>query len=105
MAGPYLPQYDVYYKKLDVDGKGEIGAMEAATFLKKSGLSDEMLGKVIRFFLSRAKGQLISKCPYEKSVSSKIPTKIFLEFCSEIFCSFFRASWKLFGLPPGDLFS
>ena len=55
MAGPYLPQYDVYYKKLDVDGKGEIGAMEAATFLKKSGLSDEMLGKVIRFFLSRAK--------------------------------------------------
>ena len=54
VAGPYLPQYDVYYKKLDVDGKGEIGAMEAATFLKKSGLSDEMLGKVIRFFLSRA---------------------------------------------------
>ena len=51
MAGPYLPQYDVYYKKLDVDGKGEIGAMEAATFLKKSGLSDEMLGKVIRFFI------------------------------------------------------
>ena len=49
VAGPYLPQYDVYYKKLDVDGKGEIGAMEAATFLKKSGLSDEMLGKVIRF--------------------------------------------------------
>jgi hypothetical protein len=35
VAGPYLPQYDVYYKKLDVDGKGEIGAMEAATFLKK----------------------------------------------------------------------
>ena len=26
------------------------------------------------------KGQLISKCPYEKSVSSKIPTKIFLRF-------------------------
>ena len=52
MAGPYLPQYDVYYKKLDVDGKGEIGAMEAATFLKKSGLSDEMLGKVIRFLIA-----------------------------------------------------
>ena len=52
VAGPYLPQYDVYYKKLDVDGKGEIGAMEAATFLKKSGLSDEMLGKVIRFLIS-----------------------------------------------------
>ena len=50
------------------------------------------------------KGQLISKCPYEKSVSSKIPTKIFLEFCPEIFCSFLGASWKLFGL-PGDLVS
>ena len=46
MAGPYLPQYEVYYKKLDPEGKGEIGAMEAATFLKKSGLSDEMLGKI-----------------------------------------------------------
>ena len=26
------------------------------------------------------KGQLISKCPYEKSVSSKIPTKKFPRF-------------------------
>ena len=48
------------------------------------------------------KGQLISKYPYEKSVSSKIQTKIFLDFCPEIFCSFLGASWKLFGL-PGDL--
>ena len=53
---------------------------------------------------SSTKGQLISKRPYEKSVSSKIPTKIFLEFCPEIFCSFLGASWKLFGL-PGDLVS
>ena len=37
------------------------------------------------------KGQLISKCPCEKTVSSKIPTKIFLEFCPEIL----RASWGL----------
>ena len=50
------------------------------------------------------KGQVISKCPYEKSVSSKIPTKIFLEFCPDIFCSFLGASWKLFGL-YGDLVS
>ena len=49
-----------------------------------------------------SKGQLISKCPYEKSVASKIPTKIFLEFCPEIYCRFLRASRKLFGL-PGDL--
>ena len=38
------------------------------------------------------KGQLISKCPYGKSVSSKIPTKLFLDFCPEIFCSFIGAS-------------
>ena len=43
-------------------------------------------------FEEMAKGQLISKCPYEKSVSSKIPTKIFVEFCPEIFCSFLGAS-------------
>ena len=37
-------------------------------------------------------------------VSSKIPTKLFLDFCPEIFCTFLEASWKLFGL-PGDLVS
>ena len=47
VAGPYLPQYEIYYKKLDVDGKGEIGAMDAAKFLKKSGLADDILGKVL----------------------------------------------------------
>jgi hypothetical protein len=46
VAGPYLQQYEVYYVRLDPEGLGEIGAMQAATFLKKSGLSDELLGKV-----------------------------------------------------------
>ena len=46
MAGPYLPQYEIYYNKLDPEGKNEIAAIDAAGFLKKSGLSDEMLGKV-----------------------------------------------------------
>ena len=36
------------------------------------------------------------------TVSSKIPTKLFLDFCPEFFYSFLGASWKLFGL-PGDL--
>ena len=49
VAGPYVQQYEVYYKKLDPDGKNEIGAMDAAGFLKKSGLTDEQLGKVIIF--------------------------------------------------------
>ena len=42
------------------------------------------------------KGQLISKCPYEMIVSSKIPTKLFLDFCPEIFYlpgGFLEAFW------------
>ena len=35
------------------------------------------------------------KGPYEKLVSPKIATKLFLDFCREIFCSFLGASWKL----------
>jgi len=35
---------------LDPDGKGEIAAMAAAGFLKKSGLADDILGKVSRLF-------------------------------------------------------
>ena len=35
----------------------------------------------------------------KKLVSPKIATKLFLDFCPEIFCSFLGASWKLFGLP------
>ena len=48
------------------------------------------------------KGQLISKCLFGIIVWTKIPTKLFLDFCPEFFCSFLGASWKLFGL-PGDL--
>ena len=43
------------------------------------------------------KGRLISKCPYEMIVSSKIPTKLFPDFYPEFFCSFLGASWKLSG--------
>ena len=28
MAGAYLQQYEVYYKRLDPEGKAEIGAMQ-----------------------------------------------------------------------------
>ena len=50
----------------------------------------------------KSKGQLIWKCPFGFIVWTKIPTKLFLDFCPEFFCSFLGASWKLFGL-PGDL--
>ena len=43
------------------------------------------------------KGQLISKCPFGFIVWTKLPTKLFLNFCPEIFCTFLGASWKLFG--------
>ena len=54
------------------------------------------------FFFEQGKGQLISKCLFGIIVWTKIPTKLFLDFCPEFFCSFLGASWKLFGL-PGDL--
>ena len=47
-------------------------------------------------FWQSFKGQLISKCPYENSVSSKIPTKIWISALK-----FLVASWGL----PGDLVS
>ena len=50
--------------------------------------------------LNWPKGQLISKYRYEKSVSSKIPTKLFLDFCPEIFCSFVGASLFMILLVP-----
>ena len=53
-------------------------------------------------YLHPAKGQLISKCPFGFIVWTKIPTKLFPDFCPEFFCSFLGASWKLLGL-PGDL--
>ena len=43
------------------------------------------------------KEQLISKCPFDFIVWTKLPTKLFLNFCPEIFCTFLGASWKLFG--------
>ena len=43
------------------------------------------------------KGQLISKCPFGIIVWTKIPTKSFLDFCPEFFCTFLGASWKFFG--------
>ena len=43
------------------------------------------------------KGQLISKCPYEITVSSNIPTRLFLDFCLEIFCSFLGVPGSFLG--------
>ena len=66
-----------------------------------TGIQEYFVPAILKIGL--LKGQLISKCPYEILVSSKIPTKLFLDFCPEIFCSFLGASWKFFGLPVGFL--
>ena len=60
--------------------------------LSLPGVSHSIIENICSSLAETAKGQLISKCPYENSVSSKIPTKIFLELCPETFCSFLGAS-------------
>ena len=69
------PKKEVASPKKEVTKEGETPKAEDAT---KEG--------------ETPKGQLISKFPYEKSVSSKIPTKSFLDLCLEIFCSFVGSS-------------
>ena len=46
VAGPYLPQFEIYWRKLDQGDTGKVAPMLAAQFLKLSGLSDQTLGKV-----------------------------------------------------------
>merc|ERR1712051_442253 len=48
-------------------------------------------------YIPNTKGQFISKCPFDFIVWTKLPTKLFLNFCLEFFCFFLGASWKLFG--------
>ena len=51
-----------------------------------------------------AKGQIISKRPFGRKTSSKIPTKLLPDFCPEIFCSFLGASGSFLSF-LGDLVS
>lgn len=46
VAGKHNPIYEAYYKQVDPKGVGTIEALAAATFLKKSGLSDVVLSRV-----------------------------------------------------------
>ncbi|XP_019871079.1 epidermal growth factor receptor substrate 15-like 1 isoform X3 [Aethina tumida] len=46
VAGPNNAIYDAYYNVVDPKGLGSVGGMEAARFLKRSGLSDVMLSKI-----------------------------------------------------------
>ncbi|XP_062855075.1 epidermal growth factor receptor substrate 15 isoform X2 [Trichomycterus rosablanca] len=52
------PVYDKYYRQVDPSGSGRVGAADAALFLKRSGLSDLVLGKIWDFADSERKGFL-----------------------------------------------
>uniref|UniRef100_A0A6I8PJU5 Epidermal growth factor receptor pathway substrate 15 like 1 n=1 Tax=Ornithorhynchus anatinus TaxID=9258 RepID=A0A6I8PJU5_ORNAN len=52
------PLYESYYKQVDPSYTGRIGAGEAALFLKKSGLSDNILGKIWDLADPEGKGYL-----------------------------------------------
>ncbi|XP_061513549.1 epidermal growth factor receptor substrate 15-like 1 isoform X5 [Anopheles gambiae] len=46
IAGDHILIYEAYYKQLDPKEANEIGALDAAKFLKKSGLSDVVLSRI-----------------------------------------------------------
>uniref|UniRef100_A0A8C2YDH3 Epidermal growth factor receptor substrate 15-like 1 n=1 Tax=Coturnix japonica TaxID=93934 RepID=A0A8C2YDH3_COTJA len=53
-----IPLYETYYKQVDPTYTGRVGASEAALFLKKSGLSDIILGKIWDLADPEGKGYL-----------------------------------------------
>ncbi|OXB58729.1 hypothetical protein ASZ78_010615 [Callipepla squamata] len=53
-----IPLYETYYKQVDPAYMGRVGANEAALFLKKSGLSDSVLGKIWDLADPEGKGYL-----------------------------------------------
>ncbi|CAG2189399.1 EPS15 [Mytilus edulis] len=46
IAGNHALVYEAYYNQADPKGTGSIGALDAANFLKKSGLKDSVLGQI-----------------------------------------------------------
>lgn len=58
MAGSHFQIYEAYYQQVDPNNQGTIGALEAARFLKKSKLSDIVLGKIWDLSDPNQKGSL-----------------------------------------------
>uniref|UniRef100_A0A8C2G6Y6 Epidermal growth factor receptor pathway substrate 15 n=1 Tax=Cyprinus carpio TaxID=7962 RepID=A0A8C2G6Y6_CYPCA len=52
------PVYEKYYRQVDPSGSGRVGAADAALFLKRSGLTDLILGKIWDLADSDRKGSL-----------------------------------------------
>lgn len=51
IAGKHYDVYEAYYRSLDPKNTNVIQAMDAAKFLKKSGLSDVILSRVSKLFI------------------------------------------------------
>ncbi|XP_060849682.1 epidermal growth factor receptor substrate 15-like 1 isoform X2 [Rhopalosiphum padi] len=58
VAGSHFPIYEALYNMVDPTNKGNIGAMDAANFLKKSGLSQVILSQIWDLSDPTAKGFL-----------------------------------------------
>ncbi|KAK6643177.1 hypothetical protein RUM43_004680 [Polyplax serrata] len=58
VAGDHYKIYEAYYQQVDPNNQGVIGAFEAARFLKKSKLSDIVLGKIWDLSNPSQKGSL-----------------------------------------------
>ncbi|XP_057395874.1 epidermal growth factor receptor substrate 15-like 1 isoform X8 [Balaenoptera acutorostrata] len=71
------PLYESYYKQVDPAYTGRVGASEAALFLKKSGLSDIILGKIWDLADPEGKGfldkQVEEKAKFDGIFESLLP--------------------------------
>ncbi|XP_037086543.1 epidermal growth factor receptor substrate 15-like 1, partial [Pollicipes pollicipes] len=58
IAGSHASIYEAWYNQIDKNHTNVIGALDAAKFLKKSGLQDNVLGQIWDIADSRCMGQL-----------------------------------------------
>ncbi|KAJ8306406.1 hypothetical protein KUTeg_016951 [Tegillarca granosa] len=83
IAGSHIGVYEAYYKQADPNNTGSIGALDAATFLKKSGLKDTVLSQVFTLkliALSQSGQELsISKLTAETPAPNLGPVEVITE--------------------------
>ncbi|XP_060559430.1 epidermal growth factor receptor substrate 15-like 1 isoform X2 [Ruditapes philippinarum] len=58
IVGKHGPVYEAYYRQADPNNTGSLGALDAATFMKKSGLKDNVLSQIWDMSDPHGKGYL-----------------------------------------------
>ncbi|XP_053394961.1 epidermal growth factor receptor substrate 15-like 1 isoform X3 [Mercenaria mercenaria] len=58
IVGKHGPVYEAYYKQADPNNTGSLGALDAANFMKKSGLKDNVLSQIWDMSDPHGKGYL-----------------------------------------------